>query len=47
MNTSKDNHTITLEYLEEVDVIRDREIISKAVSGILLVLLKWTKSSRK
>ncbi|GAA5798117.1 hypothetical protein HPULCUR_003517 [Helicostylum pulchrum] len=36
---------ITLEHLEEVDFIRNREVYSKAISGILLLLLKWTKSS--
>jgi hypothetical protein len=45
--SSNKNQAMTLESLEEADVIRDREITSKAVSGILLVLLKWTKSSRK
>ena len=33
--------------LEEVDVARHREITSKAVSAILLLLLKWFKASRK
>lgn len=37
---------ITLEYLEQVDVTRNREIYSKAISGILMILLKWSKSSR-
>jgi hypothetical protein len=32
---------------ESVDVIRNREIYSKAISGIFLLLLKWTKASRK
>ncbi|KAJ9093441.1 hypothetical protein QFC20_007123 [Naganishia adeliensis] len=32
--------------LEEVDVARHREITSKAVSAILLLLLKWFKASR-
>ncbi|KAI8047477.1 hypothetical protein BDF21DRAFT_434173 [Thamnidium elegans] len=36
---------ITLEYLEEVDLVRNREVYSKAISGILLLLLKWTKAS--
>jgi hypothetical protein len=38
---------VTLEYLEEADIIRSREIYSKAISGLLLLLLKWSKSSRK
>ncbi|KAI7873710.1 uncharacterized protein EV154DRAFT_527802 [Mucor mucedo] len=42
-NDSEQN--ITLEYLEQVDVARNREVYSKAISGILLILLKWTKSS--
>lgn len=31
--------------IEELDVTRHREITSKAVSGILLLLLKWLKAS--
>ncbi|KAK4511580.1 uncharacterized protein ATC70_012796 [Mucor velutinosus] len=33
------------EILEDIDVTRNRESISKAVSGILLLLLKWFKTS--
>ena len=33
--------------LEELDGIRTREIASKAVSGVLLTLLKWFKLSRR
>lgn len=40
------NDTVTLEHLEEADIKRDREIYSKAISGLLLLLLKWSKSSR-
>ncbi|KAI9337855.1 hypothetical protein BD770DRAFT_448483 [Pilaira anomala] len=36
---------ITLSYLEDMDAVRNREVYSKAISGILLLLLKWTKSS--
>ncbi|KAI8640694.1 hypothetical protein BD408DRAFT_483929 [Parasitella parasitica] len=36
---------VTLEDLEEADIKRNREIYSKAISGILLLLLKWSKSS--
>ncbi|KAL9549273.1 hypothetical protein PS6_006171 [Mucor atramentarius] len=36
---------VTLEYLEEVDAKRNREVFSKAISGLLLLLLKWSKSS--
>ena len=32
--------------LDEIDVIRHREITSKAVGAILLLLLKWFKVSR-
>jgi hypothetical protein len=32
--------------LEEVDVARHREITSKAVSAVLILLLKWFKASR-
>jgi hypothetical protein len=33
--------------LDEIDVTRHREITSKAVSAILLLVLKWFKVSRK
>lgn len=33
--------------VEELNVVRAREITSKAVSGILLMLLKWFKISRE
>lgn len=32
---------------EEVDAARTREITAKAVTGIMLLLLKWLKLSRK
>ena len=32
---------------EEVDTARTREIMAKAVTGILLLLLKWLKISRR
>lgn len=32
---------------EELDATRTREITAKAVSGIMLLLLKWLKLSRK
>lgn len=32
---------------EELDSARTREITAKAVSGIMLLLLKWLKLSRK
>lgn len=32
---------------DEIDAVRTREISAKAVSGILLLLLKWQKVSRK
>lgn len=34
------------EILEDVNITRNRETISKAVSGILLLLLKWFKTCR-
>lgn len=34
-------------YIEELDGVRLREITGKAVSGALLLLLKWFKVSRK
>lgn len=33
--------------VEELDIIRLREITGKAISGALLLLLKWFKRSRK
>lgn len=33
--------------IDEIEALRSREITAKAVSGILLVLLKWFKVSRK
>jgi hypothetical protein len=33
--------------IEDLDALRTREITGKAVSGILLTLLKWFKVSRK
>jgi hypothetical protein len=33
--------------IEDVEALRSREITAKAVSGILLILLKWFKVSRK
>lgn len=33
--------------VEELNAVRSREIISKAVSGVLLILLKWFKLSRE
>ena len=33
--------------LDETDITRHREITSKAVSAILLLILKWFKVSRK
>jgi hypothetical protein len=35
------------EILEDINITRNRETISKAVSGILLLLLKWFKTCRK
>ena len=32
--------------VEELNALRSREITTKAVSGILLILLKWFKLSR-
>jgi hypothetical protein len=42
---SIDNH-ITLEYIEQVDTVRNKEVYAKSISGILMILLKWAKSSR-
>lgn len=39
-------NNITLEYIEQIDSVRDREIYAKSISGILIILLKWAKSSR-
>lgn len=35
------------ELAEELNVVRAREITSKAVSGALLILLKWFRVSRE
>lgn len=35
-----------LNEVEELDIIRLREITGKAISGTLLLLLKWFKRSR-
>ncbi|GAN01211.1 n1221-domain-containing protein [Mucor ambiguus] len=43
--TDGSEDAVTLEYLEEVDTKRSREVMSKAISGLLLLLLKWSKSS--
>lgn len=32
--------------IDEIEAMRSREITAKAVSGILLILLKWFKVSR-
>lgn len=37
---------LPLPTLDEIDVVRHREITSKAVSAILLLVLKWFKVSR-
>jgi hypothetical protein len=33
--------------IEDIEALRSREITAKAISGILLILLKWFKVSRK
>jgi hypothetical protein len=33
--------------VDEIEAMRSREITAKAVSGILIILLKWFKISRK
>ena len=33
--------------MDEIEAMRSREITAKAVSGILLILLKWFKVSRE
>lgn len=33
--------------LDEIEAARNREITSKAMTGILLLLLKWLRVSRK
>ena len=42
-----DNEDGTDPVVEELNGMRSREITSKAVSGVLLLLLKWFKISRK
>ena len=33
--------------IDDLDMVRGQEILAKAVSGILILLLKWFKVSRK
>jgi hypothetical protein len=33
--------------VDDLDMVRGQEILAKAVSGILILLLKWFKVSRK
>ncbi|KAL0075938.1 hypothetical protein J3Q64DRAFT_1773403 [Phycomyces blakesleeanus] len=45
-NAAKPTHNPnSIEAQEEIDATRNREIISKAISAIILLLLKWTKLS--
>lgn len=40
-------HSATVTTNEELDAMRMQEILDKAVSGILILVLKWFKVSRK
>jgi hypothetical protein len=40
-------HNVTVATNEELDTMRMQEILDKAVSGILILMLKWFKVSRK
>ena len=42
-----DNEDGTDPVVEELNTLRSREITTKAVSGVLLILLKWFKLSRE
>ena len=42
-----ENDDITDPVVEELNSVRMREITSKAISGVLLILLKWFKLSRE
>ena len=42
-----DNEDVTDPIVEELNAVRLREITSKAISGLLLMLLKWFKLSRE
>lgn len=42
-NTQGDGST----FVEDIEVVRTQEIMDKALSGILILLLKWFKVSRK
>ncbi|KAH8550495.1 hypothetical protein BGW37DRAFT_66525 [Umbelopsis sp. PMI_123] len=44
-NASENSHPVQPHDIEEANNKRNREITSKAVSGILLLLLQWTKLS--
>lgn len=47
LSTVSINKDKEAEIIEDINITRNRESISKAVSGILLLLLKWFKQSRK
>ena len=40
-------HSSPVSTNEELDTMRTQEILDKAVSGILILMLKWFKVSRK
>ena len=42
-----DNEDVTDPIVEELNAVRLREITTKAISGVLLMLLKWFKLSRE
>ena len=44
---SKNDQASSETLLLNVDLIRSQEIMGKAVSGIIILLLKWFKLSRK
>lgn len=42
-----DGHNGTVATNEEIDAMRTQEVLDKAISGILMLVLKWFKVSRK
>jgi hypothetical protein len=40
-------HNESRKSVEEIDIIRSQEILDKALTGLLILLLKWFKVSRK
>ncbi|KAL1928920.1 hypothetical protein VTP01DRAFT_1979 [Rhizomucor pusillus] len=44
-SSSENGRNVDVKVLEDIDLVRNREILSKAISAVLILLLKWTKVS--